>query len=143
MSQSDPLPDIIAVLRDHLRSAPGVTAIVAGRSSLALDQTLPAIRYAVPNRRRVGPQEWTSQVQVECWDEYGQDRAADELADAVVQSVPALAAEHRPAPGRVVIDVCAASVSNVFPSPDNETGRPRVVVLLDLLLYAHTASEAP
>lgn len=130
------MPDAALILGEHLRSHRYVTAKVGARSSTTLAATMPAIRYAIASRPRVGPEEWAVRAQVECWADVGQERAAEATARAVEASLPDLLGT------RSTGEVAGADVTNAFPSTDAATKRPRVIVLLDLLVYALDPVEA-
>lgn len=128
------LPDVDRIIGEHLRSNALVTALVGTRSSEVLSTTLPAIRYAVTATPKRGPEEWAPTAQVECW--AVTDAAARRIARAVVAAVASL-------PGaRTTGHVAAAEATNAFSSPDPDTKRPRVIVLVDLLVYATDALES-
>lgn len=122
------MPRPVAILGNHLRSAAEVTAIVAQRTSVKLATTLPAIRLALVSNAKRGPEEWDALVQVECW--AAKDETCDDIAVAVEHSLPALAGQRTS--GYVV----AADVRNVISSPDPETDGPRLIVTVELLIYA-------
>lgn len=129
------MPDPGLIVGTHLRAHPRVTALVDQRSSLRLATTMPAIRYAVTSNPKRGPEEWAPTVQVECW--AVKDEQAWEIATAVASSLPDL-------PGvRATGQVVQADVTNVFTSPDPDTQRPRVIVLVSVLLFALDPVEFP
>jgi hypothetical protein len=128
-------PDPLKILGQHLRSSTLVTALVGQRSSLILSTTLPAIRYAVAANPKTGPDEWAPSAQIECW--ANDDAAASDLARAAAASINDL-------PGaRSTGLVAEAEVTNIFSSPDPDTHRPRVIVLVALLVYATDEVETP
>jgi hypothetical protein len=122
------------ILGEHLRSHALVTARVGTRSSESLSTTLPAIRYAIVATPKRGPEEWEPTGQVECWAATSAD--AERTARAVVASMADLPGQ------RSTGYVAAAEATNVFPSEDPETHRPRVIVLVSLLVYGTDPEES-
>lgn len=122
------MPDPNVIIGEHLRSHARVTALVGTRSSTKLATTMPAIRYTVTSNPKRGPEEWEPSLQVECWGT--SEQGAEQLARAVEASLTDLPGARRTG------EVAAAEATNAFPSPDPETDRPRVIVLVTLLLFA-------
>jgi hypothetical protein len=130
------IPDIVLILGEHLRGSALVTARVGARSGERLSQTLPAIRYAVTATPWRGPEEWEPTAQIECWAPDDGDEVAWDTARAVVASIADLPGQ------RSTGMVAAAEATNVFSSPDPETHRPRVIVLVNLLVFGTDPEES-
>jgi hypothetical protein len=88
---------------------------------------------ATPKR---GPEEWEPTAQVECWADVDDEQAAWDTARAVVASIAGLPGQ------RTTGLVAAAEATNVFSSPDPETHRPRVIVLVNLLVFGTDPEES-